>query len=241
MASALDTARAKFVVGLSKLTGLDPRVLVAWTVQEGDYAPNGTGGFNFLNLRPKTGGTSYSGVPLAGVSSGNFAQFNNAADAATETAYWLNNMPNYSGIRAAAGKGTPATQIAAIAASPWDQSHYGGMGGINLKNTFVKLFSLAGLTDKALGPDAAAGVANTAGSGSAADAGSYDAKNAANALKSLNPFTSWTKWINDHAAYGGVYALLVLFAMFLAVMGVLAMLGIHPGTVARTMATAAAA
>lgn len=114
-----------FAEKLSKATGLKPDVIRAWARAEGAYAPNGTGGYNFLNLRAKGGGSSYSGVQLAGVSSNGFAQFRNEDDAVAETAHWINTMPNYAGIRASTKVGSK-TQIAAIAASPWDAGHYDG-------------------------------------------------------------------------------------------------------------------
>lgn len=123
-AQALSGPQAEpfFIARVAALTGLDPKVVESWVKAEGAYAPNGTGGNNFLNIREST---SRSGVPLAGTTSNGFAQFHSAADAATETAHWINTMPNYLGIRQAAKLG-PRSQLAAIAASPWDSGHYGG-------------------------------------------------------------------------------------------------------------------
>lgn len=122
-----------FIARVAQLTGLDPKVVTAWVKAEGAYAPNGTGGYNFLNIRTSK---SYSGVPLAGTTSKGFAQFYNANDAATETAHWINSMPNYSGIRASTKVG-PKSQLAAIAGSPWDAGHYGG--GKNLYNDYASI------------------------------------------------------------------------------------------------------
>jgi hypothetical protein len=155
-----------FVQGVSQQTGIDPRVLVAWIKQEGAYAPNGTKGFNFLNLRP------YAGDPYSGVSSGGFEQFSGVQDAITATVRRI-NQPFASGIRASVGK-TPQESISAIAASGWDAAHYGGPGGPNLVAAFTGLFNKAALSDSYLSPASAGGVAAAAGTGSAADAGSSD-------------------------------------------------------------------
>lgn len=121
-----DASQRAFATAVAAQTGLDPYVVLAWTSIEDADAPGGTGGFNYLNVRPN-GSSSYSGVQLAGVSPGGFQRFRSLSDAVTETVYWVKRMPNYAGIRGSVGK-PAATQIAAIAASPWDQGHYGGNG-----------------------------------------------------------------------------------------------------------------
>lgn len=115
-------ATPTFINEVAAATGLDPNVIAAWVHVEGAYAPNGTGGNNFLNIREST---SRSGVPIVGTTPNGFAQFANASDAATEVSWWLNHMSNYTGIKASAKLGAK-TQIAAIAASPWDAGHYAG-------------------------------------------------------------------------------------------------------------------
>lgn len=158
----------KFVVGVSTKTGIDPRVLVAWIRQEGAYAPNGTGGYNFLNLSKDTTGN------VGEVASNKkFANFGTVQDAITSTVNRL-NQPFAAGIRASVGK-PPGQEISAIAASGWDAAHYGGPGGPNLVAAFTGLFNKAALTDSYLSPASAGGVAGAAGTGSAADAGSSDA------------------------------------------------------------------
>jgi hypothetical protein len=111
-----------FIADLAHDTGLSPQVIQAWVDVEGAYAPGGTGGYNFLNIRENT---SRSGVPLAGTTQKGFAKFHSAGQAAQETAWWINNMSNYRGIKSSAGL-APESQLAAIAASPWDSSHYNG-------------------------------------------------------------------------------------------------------------------
>jgi hypothetical protein len=126
--------KATFAAQLSKLTGLDPGVAAAWVVQE-----NAGGGHahNWLGLRPGVGKTKgYSGVPLT-TDSGGFAAFGSESDAVKETAFWINHLPQYAGIRQTKGK-TPGSQIAAIASSPWDANHYstGGTAGAKLLATW---------------------------------------------------------------------------------------------------------
>lgn len=125
-ASKIHRDAETFVSTLHTLTGLDPDVIRAWARAEGAYAPGGTGGYNFLNMKASSH-RGLSGVPLAGLSSKGFAQFHSPQDAATEAAYWINTMPNYRSIRAAVHH-DPVTQIAAISSSPWDAGHYGGNG-----------------------------------------------------------------------------------------------------------------
>ena len=113
---------AAFENELAALTGLNKFVIEAWVAVEGAFAKGGTGGYNYLNLREHT---SRSGVPLAGASPAGFAQFHSPQQAAQETAWWINNMPNFAGIKNSA-KMSAQSQITAIAASPWDSGHYNG-------------------------------------------------------------------------------------------------------------------
>lgn len=115
----------QFIDQLSAATGLNKDVVSAWVLIEGAFTSHGTGGFNYLNLRAKGGGAGYSGVPEPSASPNGFAQFGSVEDAVTETAYWINQFSNYAGIRASTKLG-PQSQIAAIAASPWDAGHYNG-------------------------------------------------------------------------------------------------------------------
>src|SRR5438552_3986259 len=125
---ALTSDEARFVSGVSAQTGLDPRVVVAWEHAEGDYAPGGTGGHNYLNLRP------YPGDPYSSVSGGGFDQFGSVEDAIRATVRRI-NQPFAAGIRGSVGR-PPASEIGAIAASAWDSGHYGGFGGPNLRTIF---------------------------------------------------------------------------------------------------------
>lgn len=176
---ALDASSARFIEGVSAQTGIDPRVLVAWLENEGANAKNGTGGYNYLNLRP------FPGDPYVSVSSGDFEQFSNVSDAVAATVRRLEQPFARPIIAAARGHATPQQEIGAIATTGWDSTNYGGFGvGPNLLKTFAGIFGgEAGLTSTYQGPGTAAEVAATAGTGSAADAGSFDANNAADAAK----------------------------------------------------------
>jgi hypothetical protein len=131
--TALNKDAALFAAGLSRATGLKPDVVAAWVQAEG----NGGGTNNWLNVRPGVGKTKgLSGVPIT-TSSNGFANFSSVGAAVKETAYWINQTSNYSGIRASK-KGSAGAQITAIASSPWDAGHYtvGGKKGQGLLNTY---------------------------------------------------------------------------------------------------------
>lgn len=160
----MDKDQARFIVGVSTATKIDPRVLIAWAKAEGAYADNGTGHFNYFNLRP------YPGDPYSSVSSGNFEQFSNVNDAIAATVRRLNQPFARPIIATAAAKPTPKQQIQAIASTGWDAGHYGGNGGIKLQEIFGSMFGgNKGLNDSYVGPGAALSVASTAGTGSASD------------------------------------------------------------------------
>lgn len=169
----MDSDAAKFTVGVSTATGIDPRVIIAWIQQEGAYAKGGTGHFNYLNLKPQ------AGDKYASVSPGGFEQFRSVNDAVYSTVRRINSGKIIK--TTAQSKPTPREQIRAIAMSGWDQNSYGGVGGPRLANTFTSIFGKSGLDDSYVSPASAGGIAASAGTGSAADAGSFDAGNAADA------------------------------------------------------------
>lgn len=169
----LDTNQVNFVVGVSKATGIDPRVIIAWMKAEGAYTKGGTGGYNYLNIRP------FAGDKHINTSSAGFSQFGNEQDAIAATVSVL-NQPNMRMITSTAKtKPTPKQQIAAIAASPWDANHYGGNGGVNLQNTFAQLFK-GGLNDQYQSPANAKSIA-TDFQANAADWTSIDMNTVGNA------------------------------------------------------------
>jgi hypothetical protein len=174
---ALDTDTARFVVGVSTATGIDPRVLVAWVKQEGAYAKGGTGHFNYLNLRPQAG-DKYSSV-----SQGNFEQYASVNDAIYSTVRRINSGKIIKST--AQAKPTPREQIKAISVSGWDAAGYGGTGGPKLLNTFSNIFTSKGLDDAYVSPASAGAVTSTAETGSASDAGSYDIGDAAHDASGL--------------------------------------------------------
>jgi hypothetical protein len=170
----LNNDQANFVIQVSKATEIDPRVIIAWMYQEGAYKPNGTGGWNYLNLRPFAGDNHKS------VSPGGFAQFASDQDAITATIAAI-RQPQFSPILATAkAKPTPAEQIAAIAGTQWDgNDHYGGKGGVLLQNAIEHLFGgKAVLTDHYVGPAQAQPISNEVG-GNASDWTSIDMTSAA--------------------------------------------------------------
>src|SRR5215471_5156356 len=113
--------RAAFARGVSIGTGLRFDVVYAWSAQEnGPY-------YNQLNiLRSGTQGA------------GGVINYGSLAGGIAASVALINTSPYYAGIRRTRGA-SPALQIAAISASPWDISHYGG-GGKNLFATFGRLF-----------------------------------------------------------------------------------------------------
>ncbi len=115
-------ASGQFVNDLSAATGLNKVVIEAWVAVEGAYAPGGTGGYNYLNIRE---GTSHSGARITGTTTKGFAQFATPGDAAQEAAWMINHLSIYRGIKRSATM-APKSQLTAIAASPWDAGHYNG-------------------------------------------------------------------------------------------------------------------
>jgi hypothetical protein len=128
-------------------TGIDPRVILAQEQAEGAYAPGGTGGFNFLNLRPfePNQGGATSDVGVTGTSSGGFDQFANLADAITSSIHRF-DQPFASGVITAAhtAGATPQTEITALQKSGWDAGGYTG-----LSTDFTDLFGEQALTGPA--------------------------------------------------------------------------------------------
>lgn len=134
---------ADFSNVLAGATGLDPRVIYAWGMEETGGAPYG-GHHNWLNLRP------YPGDPYSGVSPGNFEEYNSIGDAERAAIIRL-HQPFARGIIASAGS-TPANEISAIAASGWDAGHYGGPGGPNLLSEFRSIYPNVATGGAALSP-----------------------------------------------------------------------------------------
>lgn len=113
--------RQQFIAEVSRQSGVDPGVVDYWTTREGAYAPHGTGGLNFLNLRP------YKGDPYAGVSPGGFEQFHDLPSAVQATVRRIKQPFLQQFLAPALGKG-PDAQWDAIATSGWDAGHYGRTG-----------------------------------------------------------------------------------------------------------------
>jgi hypothetical protein len=123
----IQNEEAQFATDVGKNTGVDPRVIFAWAQQEGAYAKNGTGGLNFLNLRPQ------AGDPYSSVSPGGFEQFSSLSNAETATERRIKEPFIWSYLGpVVAEKGTPAQEISAIGQSGWDRAHYGNPPGEKL-------------------------------------------------------------------------------------------------------------
>jgi hypothetical protein len=153
----LPTDEQQFIAGVSAQTGIDPRVLVAWIQQEGAYAPGGTGGHNYLNLRPDPA----SDVGVSSVSPGRFDQFATVQDAIASTVARLKQPFAAPILSAAKSHASPAQEIGAIASTGWDADHYGGSGGPNLQATFAQLFGQGQLGSAYQGSGSAAEAAIT--------------------------------------------------------------------------------
>jgi hypothetical protein len=208
--AGLNNDEAHFLASVSQATGIDPRVIAAWMFEEGAFKKGGTGGFNYLNLRP----TAVDGH--TSVSSGGFSQYPDVNAAISATIQVL-HQPNMKIILATAQtRPTPQKQITAIAASPWDSGHYGGAGQ-SLIATITSLFGgQAVLGDKYEGPENAQAVAATVGSGSAADWTSYDAGNAAHDI--VSPFENLYSWLIgswQRVLFVAAGAILVIIALLL--------------------------
>jgi cell wall-associated NlpC family hydrolase len=123
MASVLNPKQARFVSTLSQLSGLDPHVVSAWTLAEesGGAAAQraASGNMNWLNYSAGTGPGGRFDHP----------EWKTPEQAATAIAKELKTSSFYKGIAATAGK-SPAEQLAAISASPWDVAHYKVSGGL---------------------------------------------------------------------------------------------------------------
>lgn len=221
-----------FVNEVAKQTGLDPRVVEAWTIAEGAYAPNGTGHYNFLNLRHY----APSDVGVVGQSGGGFDQFGSLDSAIASTVARIKQPFLARFLDPVIKKrGTPNEQLRAIAASGWDAGHYiGRYGGSSivggkLYSDFASKYGAA-----ALGGKPETQPLPAAGGGASSDQ---------TKLHVGNPL-DWpgeiTGWIESKVGYALVYGALVMFSIVLAIFGLLALLGIKPRTVATTAAASAA-
>lgn len=130
-----------FIVGVSSATGIDPRVVSAWVTQEGAYTSQGSGGYNYLNLKAGPGT-----VGVVGTASNQSLQFRDVQSAITSTVNRLNQPFASNIVKTAQAKGTPAQQISAISNSAWASNHYGTPAGTNLFRTFSSQWGESNLT-----------------------------------------------------------------------------------------------
>lgn len=212
-APTIDNNTGTFIVKVSQATGLDPRVLVSWIQAEGAYAHNGTGGYNYLNLRPAKGD-----VGVTAVSPGGFNNFASVDAAVQSTVNRLNNPFARPILAAAKSKATPQQTISVIAATGWDAGHYGGPGGPNLQTTFAQQWGKDSLTSAPFPPGKINVTPNFFGQGlnpatpnPQKDYG--DPKNAGSILDFLNKFSSADFWLRVGQVIGG--AILLGMGLFL--------------------------
>jgi len=213
-----DTPQITFVDAVAKQTGLDPRVVYAWTAAEGAYASGGTGGYDFLNLRPDAA----SDVGVASVSPGGFDRFGTLQAAISSTVARIKQpfLQQHLAPVLKAG-GSPAEQIAAIAASGWDSGHYTdakGVVGGKLIADFTSQYGSAALGSASSTPLPTSGAGDTTGQ---------------QGISIPNPFDwvgSLTSWVGNKAGYAALYVALVLFAVVLGILGLLSLLGVRPKT-----------
>lgn len=127
--SVLNPKQAAFVAALSKRTGLDPKVVAAWTLAE----ESGTA----ASQRAAQGNNNWLNIGYYDSGAGKLAHdrtFADPATAADATAQFLQGKKwgAAQGIRdilKTAGK-DPAAQMAAITNSPWASSHYKNSNGL---------------------------------------------------------------------------------------------------------------
>lgn len=236
--SVLTPEEATFVVDVAKDTKIDPRVLISWASLEGADAAGGTGGYDYLNLRPEKGDTYKS------VSSGGFEQFATVSDAVAATVHRFEEPFAKPILNVATAQGTPEQEIAAIGGSKWDAGHYGGSGGKNLLAKFNDLFA-NGATSAYVPPSDATSITQTVGTGSAGDlkpggsvgdAGAAIAETpAAVADQAVNGWLGGLEsWIKGAAPTGLAYVILTVLGIALVGFGLLEVLGYSPGRIART-------
>lgn len=153
----------EFISAVSKATGIDPRVVVTQVIAEGAYAPGGTGGHNYLNLRPY--GTD---VGVVGQSPGGFDQFKDVQSAVISSVRRLEQPfiwakpelggPGLGSVVAEGPRATPRQELGAIGRSGWDTGHYGSPPGSKLLAIFSQQYGAAALDSpaqsKGVGPGA---------------------------------------------------------------------------------------
>lgn len=219
-----------FINEVAKQTGIDSRVVTTWVTAEGAYQPKGTGHFNYLNLRNPDPGN----VGVIATSPGGFAEFGSLQDAIASTVNRI-KQPFLQRTLAPVLKagGSPVKQLQAIASSRWDGSGhyigpYGGKSvvGGRLYDTFAGLFGKT-----ALGGPPTSNPVSGVGSPGGAVTGTGSLPGIPNPLDWVGSLTSW---VGGKAAYASLYVGLVLFAIVLALIGVLGLLGVHPSAIART-------
>ncbi len=152
---ALAKDQAAWLIGVSARTGIDPRVLLAWTRSEGNPGAQ-PGYYNYLNI-------ATSSVPGLGVTAqpGDYgtAKFGSVGTGVTAAVNEIRRLglTNLNGL-------PPQQAISRIANSGWASGKYtspGGTPGSSLAAVFSSLWGAPALNGGYLPPRAAAAVANT--------------------------------------------------------------------------------
>jgi hypothetical protein len=176
-----------FAQRVAQKTGLRVDVVAAWITAEGvrESAHN----------------------PLGVMRDGNLREFGSWTQAADFVANLINRSDNYRGIRAAARGDDAGTQIAAIAASPWDANHYRGNTsevGVLLRGTWERIAGDGGIDLPDVLPDIPS-------AGDVADAVTEPIVEAAAGVQA---------WVQEKAALALAYVLLTGLSGALFVLGV---------------------
>lgn len=195
-----------FATHLSMLSGLDQRVVLAWTLAETSGGTSGVRGYNFLNVG-NTDSNPYGGP-----------HWNSPAEAAQGTYTWLlQNPASGASILGAAGR-SPQEQIAGISRSGFASSRYDpqynpatmrtgdpGRGASHLTSLYNGL-TLGGRIGEIVVPAPVGGAAQSAGSTALAPV-----KAIAKPIKDVGSFFSFLGGTSFR--YGAAFIVLTVLAL----------------------------
>lgn len=195
-----------FATHLSMLSGLDQRVVLAWTLAETSGGTSGVRGYNFLNVG-NTDSNPYGGP-----------HWNSPAEAAQGTYTWLlQNPASGASILGAAGK-SPQEQIAGISRSGFASSRYDpqynpatmrtgdpGRGATHLTSLYNGL-TLGGRIGEIVVPAPVGGAAQSAGNAALAPV-----KALTTPIKDVGSFFSFLGGTSFR--YGAAFLILLVLAL----------------------------
>lgn len=198
-----------FATHLSTLSGLDQRVVLAWTVAETSGGTAGVRGYNFLNVG-NTDSNPYGGP-----------RWGSPDEAAQATYTWLlQNPASGRNILASAGQ-TPQQQLSAIAASPFASSHYkdpsGKVGGnlVSAYNGLTTAGRIGGLLQIPLaGVQGAISTGDAGTIGNAIGGAQAAPKAVSGAISSIKDVGSFFAFLGGTSfRYGAAFLVLVVLAL----------------------------